>query len=138
MALAYSEFRDYATDFGFSYPSDTPLMLLERFLPDAEHTELAWLTTRVLWGDLQREVDSSHAIASEELSRTLRRRLAAAQPATVRAVAFVSRLSLRSPYAPDLNAQLEGDEPTAGDQPKSSSRRFSKKKGATRVAVAPS
>jgi hypothetical protein len=141
VALAYSEFRDYATDFGFSFPSDTPLMLLERFLPDAEHTELAWLTTRVLWGDLQEEVDERHAIAAEELSRTLRRRLGAAQPATLRAVSFVSRLSLRSPYAPDLVAQLDGDEaPVVGGSSAGGTgrRRFRKKKGAARVAVAPS
>jgi hypothetical protein len=139
VALAYSEFRDHATDFGFSYPSDTPLMLLERFLPDAEHAELAWLTTRVLWGDLQHEVDEAHAVAAEELSRTLRRRLAAAQPATVRAVSFVSRLSLRSPYAPELHRQLDdGDDPVEGDQGDRPGRRFLRKKGATRVAVAPS
>ena len=138
VALAYTEFRDYATDFGFSYPSDTPLMLLERFLPDAEHLELAWLTTRVLWGDLQREVDVSHAVAAEELSRTLRRRLASAQPATVRAVAFVSRLSLRSPYAPGLHAQLEGEDDAPSGDPGRGPRRLFKKKGATRVAVAPS
>ena len=139
VALAYSEFRDYATDFGFSYPSDTPLMLLERFLPDAEHAELAWLTTRVLWGDLQHEVDEAHAVAAEELSRTLRRRLAAAQPATVRAVSFVSRLSLRSPYAPELHRQLDdGDDPVEGDPGDRPGRRFLRKKGATRVAVAPS
>jgi hypothetical protein len=107
VALAYSEWRDYATDFGFSYPTDTPLMFLDRFLPDDEHTELAWLSTRVLWGDLQDSVDLRHAVSAEELSRTLRRRLAAAQPATVRAVALVSRLSLKAPYAPGLNAELD-------------------------------
>jgi len=106
VALAYSEWRDYATDFGFGHHTDTPLMYLDRFLPDAEHTELAWLTTRVLWGDLQHAVEPGHAAAAEELSRTLRRRLAAAQPATVRAVAFVSRVSLRKPYAPELNVEL--------------------------------
>jgi hypothetical protein len=106
VALAYAEWRDYATDFGFGYHTDTPLMFLDRFLPDDEHTDLAWLVTRVLWGDLQHSVGVDHAAAAEELSRTLRRRLAAAQPATVRAVAFVSRLSLKHPYAPELHSEL--------------------------------
>jgi hypothetical protein len=104
VALAYAEWRDYATDFGFGYSTDTPLMFLDRFIEDDEHTELAWLTTRVLWGDLQHADDPMYATVAEELSRVLRRRLAAAQPATVRAVAFVSRLSLRHPYAPELAA----------------------------------
>ena len=114
VALAYSEWRDYATDFGFAYSSDTPLMFLDRFLPDDEHSELAWLTTRVLWGDLQDTVDVSDATSAEELSRTLRRRLAGAQPATVRAVAFVSRFSLKTPYAPELHGELQ---PSARKEP---------------------
>ncbi|HVV37092.1 MAG TPA: DUF3488 and transglutaminase-like domain-containing protein [Acidimicrobiales bacterium] len=106
IALAYAEFRDVATDFGFAHPSDTPLMYLERFIDDDEHTELAWLVTRVLWGDLQDDASFELAVAAEELSRSLRRRLGTAQPATVRFVAAVSRLSLRNPFAPDLNAAL--------------------------------
>lgn len=106
IALAYAEFRDLATDFGFSYPTDTPLMYLERFIDDDEHTELAWLVTRVLWGDLQDDASLELAVAAEELSRSLRRRLAGAQPATVRFVAAVSRLSLRNSFAPDLNTTL--------------------------------
>jgi hypothetical protein len=78
-------------------------MFLDRFIEDEEHTELAWLTTRVLWGDLQGEEDPLIASVAEELSRSLRRRLAAMQPATVRAVALVSRLSLRNPYAPETD-----------------------------------
>jgi hypothetical protein len=107
-----------ATDFGFSYPSDTPLMYLERFIDDDEHIELAWLVTRVLWGDLQDDASLQLAVAAEELSRSLRRRIGSAQPATVRFVASVSRLSLRNPFAPDLNAALtssgkEADDATA-------------------------
>jgi hypothetical protein len=103
VALAYAEWRDWATDFGFEFPTDTPLMFLDRFIEDEEHIELAWLTTRVLWGDLQHEDDPMYATLAEELSRVLRRRLGAAQPATVRAVAAISRLSLRHPYAPELD-----------------------------------
>lgn len=106
IALAYAEFRDVATDFGFSHPTDTPLMYLGRFIDDDEHTELAWLVTRVLWGDLQHDASLELAVAGEELSRSLRRRLGSAQTATVQFVALVSRLSLRNPFAPDLNATL--------------------------------
>ena len=109
VALAYAEWRDYAADFGFVQATDTPLMFLDRFLPDDEHSDLAWLTTRVLWGDLQTSVSVADAVSAEELSRTLRRRLAAAQPGTVRAVAFVSRISLKRPYAPELNVELSTD-----------------------------
>ena len=103
IALAYAEFRDYATDFGFRHSTDTPLMFLDRFLDDPEHIEFAWLVTRALWGDLQDVVAPDMATAAEELSRSLRRRVASAQPATVRAVALVSRLSLRNPYAPETD-----------------------------------
>lgn len=103
VALAYTEWRDWATDYGFRYPTDTPLMYLDRFIEDEEHTELAWLVTRVLWGDLQEDENPMYASLAEELSRSLRRRLAAAQPATVRVVATVSRFSLRDPYAPELD-----------------------------------
>jgi hypothetical protein len=103
VALAYAEWRDYGTDIGFAFPTETPLMFLDRFLPDDEHTELAWLVTRVLWGDLQDTQDPMVATMAEELSRSLRRRLGAAQPGTVRAVAALSRLSLRDPYAPDTD-----------------------------------
>jgi hypothetical protein len=106
VALAYSEWRDAATDFGYRYVTDTPLMFLQRFADDPEHTEFAWLVTRALWGDLKHDVTTDVAIAAEELSRSLRRRLAQAHPATVRAVAIVSRLSLRDPFAPDLNHLL--------------------------------
>lgn len=103
VALAYSEWRDWATDFGFKYPTDTPLMYLDRFVEDEEHTELAWLTTRVLWGDLQDDDNPVYGSLADELSRNLRRRLASTQPATVRVVAATSRFSLRDPYAPDLD-----------------------------------
>ncbi|MHB8510307.1 MAG: DUF3488 and transglutaminase-like domain-containing protein [Candidatus Dormibacteria bacterium] len=95
---AYAEWRDALIDLGYRYPSDTPIMLLDRFPNDEEHSELAWLVTRALWGDLQAEVGDDLAADAEELSRALRRRLLGAQPITVRAVAAVSKLSLRHPY----------------------------------------
>ncbi|MDQ1372858.1 MAG: hypothetical protein QOJ09_196, partial [Actinomycetota bacterium] len=110
VALAYAEWRDVATDFGFDYPNDTPLMYLDRFVDDPEHTELAWLVTRALWGDLQHDIGPALVTSAQELSRALRRRLGQSQPATVRAVALVSRLSLRHPFAPDLNRLLTAKE----------------------------
>lgn len=110
IALAYTEWRDLAADFGFGYPTDTPLMFLDRFVDDDEHTELAWLVTRALWGDLQHDLTADLAAVADELSRTLRRRLAHAQPATVRAIAVISRISMRKPFAPELDRLLRGKE----------------------------
>ena len=110
LALAYAEWRDYCTDLGFRHPADTPLHYLDRFVEDEEHTELAWLVTRGLWGDLRDDVTPEMASAAEELSRSLRRRLGTMQPATVRAVAAVSRLSLRYPYAPDTDLTHRAEE----------------------------
>jgi hypothetical protein len=94
------------TDYGYRHDTDTPLMYLDRFLEDPEHTELAWLVTRGLWGDLQHSLTPEMATMAEELSRALRRRLAQAHPAPVRAIGVVSRLSLRHPYAPELTQFL--------------------------------
>jgi hypothetical protein len=116
VALAYAEWRDHAADFGFPHPVDTPLMFLDRIVEDPEHTELAWLTTRALWGDQQVTCDDRTAAAAEELSRSLRRRLTASQPGSMRLVAAVSRVSLREPYAPatDLTrARRNGHTPDA-------------------------
>lgn len=96
---AYAEWRDLLTDYGYREPSDTPIMLLSRFPEDEDHAEFAWLVTRALWGDLQHEIDDSVATDAEELASTLKRRLAQAHPITVRAVAALSRLSLREPFA---------------------------------------
>ncbi|HEV7862334.1 MAG TPA: hypothetical protein VGR20_06525, partial [Acidimicrobiia bacterium] len=106
IALAYAEWRDMGTDYGYRHDTDTPLMYLDRFVEDLEHTELAWLVTRSLWGDLQDSLTVEHATMAEELSRALRRRLAQAHPAPVRAIGVVSRLALRHPYAPELTLFL--------------------------------
>ena len=102
VAVAYAEWRDLATDYGFVHPADTPLMYLRRVVPDEEHTELAWLVTRALWGDLRHDVSDADAIAAEELSRSLRKRLAQTQSWIMRAVAGMSRLSMRNPYGAAL------------------------------------
>ena len=81
IALTYAEWRDMGTDYGYRHDTDTPLMYLDRFVEDPEHTEFAWLVTRCLWGDLQGSLTAEHATMAEELSRALRRRLAQAHPA---------------------------------------------------------
>ena len=104
VALAYAEWRDHCTDFGYRHQTDTPLMYLERVIGDEEHAELAWLVTRGLWGDLQGEIMEDEALAADELAKSLRRRLSQAHAATLRIVAALSRLSVRHPYAPNLDA----------------------------------
>ena len=105
--LAYAEWRDIAADFGYEHPSDTPLMFLDRIVPDREHAQLAWLVTRVAWADLRDRTDASHAEIAEELSRALRRRLSQAHPGTLRLVAALSRISVRRPYAPTAHEEVE-------------------------------
>lgn len=102
IAVAYADLRDLATDLGVGEAALTPLAYTRRVVPDEEHQELAWLVTRTLFGDLRGKITDEEVLAAEELSRSLRRRLSEAQPFTIRAVAFVSRLSLRNPYAPEL------------------------------------
>ncbi len=102
IAVAYTELRDLATDLGVGDPYATPLQYVDRTVEDEEHRELAWLVTRTLWGDLRHRITDNEVYASEELSRALRRRIFEAQPFTIRGISFVSRLSLRDPYAPEL------------------------------------
>jgi hypothetical protein len=102
IAVAYTEFRDLATDLGVGDPYATPLAYTEKVVHDEEHLELAWLVTRCLWGDMRDSVADDEVFAAEELSRSLRRRVFEAQPFTIRGIALVSRLSLRNPYAPEL------------------------------------
>jgi hypothetical protein len=99
IGLAYSEWRDHATDFGYGRPTETPLQYLARFADDDEQRQLAWLVTRAVWGDLRDGVDDNDAATAEELSRALRKRLSMAHPPLLRIIALVSRLSLRDPYA---------------------------------------
>jgi len=100
--VAYAGFRDLCTDLGLGGDHRTPLGFLEGFVDDEEHTELAWLVTRALYGDMRDEVSDDDAAACEELVRTLRARLVQTQPFTLRFVAAISRLSMHRPYAPDV------------------------------------
>lgn len=95
---AYAEWRDVATDYGYGQPSDTPLLFLRRFAPADDHTELAWLVTRALWGDLRGHPTEDMALHAEEYARVLKLRLGAAHPITLRVLAALSRLSLRDPF----------------------------------------
>jgi hypothetical protein len=109
VALAYSEWRDVAADFGEAHPSDTPFLYLRHFSPDEEHRQLAWLVTRALWGDLRHEVTPELASMAAVLSRSLSRRLRRQQPATLRVVAALSRRSLRAPFDPIATVRPEVD-----------------------------
>lgn len=95
---AYAEVRDLLTDLGVARPAQTAIEVLDAVAPDDEHTQLAWLVTRALWGDLQRDLTAADAEAAETLSASVRRRLLRAQPVAARLSALVSRSSLREPW----------------------------------------
>jgi hypothetical protein len=98
VAVAYAEIRDRAIDFNVGHPTLTPLEFLDVIEPDDDHTQLAWLVTRGLWGDLRRDLRAEDAEAAESLSRSLYRRLLQGQPFLTRVVAFGSRVSLHDPW----------------------------------------
>jgi hypothetical protein len=104
IAQAYAEFRDLCTDLGLKGGSLSPLAFLRVIVPDDEHRELAWLVTRVIWGDLRHARTETHLADALELSRALKKRVAQAQPITIRLIAAVSRLSIRHRFAPELLA----------------------------------
>jgi hypothetical protein len=112
-------------------------MYIDRFVPDDEHTELAWLTTRGLWGDLQDDLTDDHAAAAQELSRSLRRRLALTQPSTLRTVAVVSRLSLKHPFSPDDTPIGGRRRPLRTRRSKGSFGRIRRGRGEETIDVAP-
>ena len=102
IAAAYAELRDSLTDLGLAGPAVTPLELLGRVEPDAEHRELAWLVTRTLWGDLSRDVQPGDVEGAETMSRSVGRRLRSAQPGLSRMAALASRASLSNPWTSEL------------------------------------
>jgi len=110
IAVAYAQFRDAARDLAVGVPSDTPVEFLQHLQDDVEHEELAWLTTRALWGDLRRDLRDDDAAAAERLSRSVRGRMLAAQTLPNRALAAAARTSLRDPYSDELpNVWFEVD-----------------------------
>jgi hypothetical protein len=102
IAVEYAEMRDTATDLNVGDLVSTPLEYLFQVAHDDEHAELAWLTTRALYGDLRDVLTEQHVIAAEEMSRSVRRRLMRAQPLQSQFLAMVSRASLRTPYEPAM------------------------------------
>jgi hypothetical protein len=102
IAAAYAELRDSVTDLGVASPALSPLELVARVEPDAEHRELAWLVTRSLWGDLTRDVRPEDVESAEAMSRSVARRLRSAQPGLTRLAALTSRASLSNPWTDEL------------------------------------
>lgn len=98
IAVEYAEFRDAATDLNVGDPLATPLEYLGQVVEDDEHSELAWLTARALWGDLRYSVGEEDVEAAREMSASLRKRMFRVQPFQSRALAVLSRASLREPY----------------------------------------
>jgi hypothetical protein len=102
IAVAYAEFRDRARDLAVGDPAATPLHFLRYVAPDREHSELAWLTSRALWGDLRRDLSDEDADAAERLASSVGRRLDRAQPGVNRVLARIARTSLREPFAREV------------------------------------
>lgn len=102
VAAAYAEFRDVANDLNVGDPSTTPLEFLRDLASDPEHRELAWLVTRVLWGDLCRDPRPDDAEAAREMAVSLTRRVRRTQPFISRLIAVGSRVSLRNPYLAEM------------------------------------
>jgi hypothetical protein len=102
IAVEYAEFRDAAHDLNVGDPLDTPLEYRKRLQEDDEHDELAWLVARSLYGDLGQQVTDDDAQAAEELATSLRRRLSRGQPFQARALAVLSKASLRRPFTNEV------------------------------------
>jgi transglutaminase-like putative cysteine protease len=102
VAVEYAEFRDQAHDLNLGDPLDTPLEYLQRVVDDDEHAELAWLVSRVMYGDLAASATDDAARDAEELAGSLRRRMFRAQPYQVRLLAVLSKASLRQPYTEEV------------------------------------
>jgi hypothetical protein len=102
VAVEYAEFRDLTTDLNVGDPYATAIEFLDHVQEDREHSELAWLVTRSLYGDLRRGLSDDDVRAATELSGSLRRRLLRGQPVVSRLLAALSRTSLRRPYTREV------------------------------------
>ncbi len=102
IAVAYCALRDRMIDLALPGRGLTPLELVEIVDEDEEHTELAWLVTRGLWGDLRTAMTQEDADTAQRLAASVGERLAAAQPETARLLAAVSRASLRAPHSIEI------------------------------------
>jgi hypothetical protein len=102
VAVEYAELRELMTDLNLGDPYDTALEFLGKVQQDREHTELAWLVTRALYGDLAESLTEEDVRAAREMSWSLRRRVARAQPLQSRFLAAVGRTSLRRPHSSEM------------------------------------
>lgn len=102
IAVAYADFRDATNDLNISSPILSPLEYLKAIAPDAEHEELAWLVTRVLWGDLRRGALAADVEVAQTLAASVVKRVRRAQPPTTRLIAIGSRVSLRDPWTHEV------------------------------------
>lgn len=102
VAVAYAELRDKAYDLNIGDPRSSPIEFLDAVADDDEHAELAWLVTRVLWGDLARDLRIEDVEAAEEMAASVRRRLARDQTGINRALGWVARTSLRDAYTDEI------------------------------------
>ncbi len=102
VAVEYAELRELMTDLNLGDPYDTALEFLGKVQHDREHTELAWLVTRALYGDLAESLADADVRAAREMSASLRRRVARAQPLQSRLLAAVGRTSLRRPHSTEM------------------------------------
>lgn len=102
IAVAYLEYRDLAFDLNIGSHALTPLEFVSLVEPDDDHLELAWLVTRALWGDLQRDLRDADVVIAQEAAVSLRRRLRGAQPMFNRVLAAVSRVSLKQPNSREI------------------------------------
>ena len=102
VAAAYCELRDLLVDLALPGRGATPLELLRLVDKDEEHTELAWLVTRGLWGDLHDRLTYEDADNARSLAASVASRIAKAQPETARLLAALSRASLRRPFSTEV------------------------------------
>jgi len=100
--VAYAELRDRLRDVNAANPAATPLEFVSCVDADEEHWELAWLTTRGLWGDLRRDLRLEDVEAAEDMARSVTQRVLRAQRTVPRLLGQASRTSLRDPFTRDI------------------------------------
>lgn len=102
LLVAYSGFRDRMHDLNVGWSHASALEFLADVEPDEEHEELAWLYTRGLYGDLTRDLRPEDARMAEEMATSVARRITLAETPSNRAIAWLSRASLRDPFTREI------------------------------------
>jgi transglutaminase-like putative cysteine protease len=100
--VAYAEMRDRLHDLNVGDPTASALELIEDIEEDDEHEELAWLYTRALYGDLQRDLQAQDAEAGEEMAASVASRVGREQTLLNRVIAWLARGSLRDPFTREI------------------------------------